>query len=69
MTNKPLTDAPEVIVVDNDIDQVKCDGGTGALGHPLVWYTFDDRDMVECGYCDRCFVRQRSVHEVMRRTA
>lgn len=52
---------PEVITVDNDADEVSCDGGGGALGHPVVWYSFADRqDMVECGYCDRLFVKQRS---------
>src|SRR5690606_19995355 len=30
---------PETIIVDNDADEVCCDGGTGAMGHPAVWYT------------------------------
>jgi len=52
---------PEVITVDNDADEVSCDGGGGALGHPVVWYSFaDGQDMVECKYCDRCFVKKRS---------
>lgn len=51
---------PELIVVDNDADEVSCDGGGGALGHPVVWYSFDKSDFVECGYCDRAFVKKRS---------
>jgi uncharacterized Zn-finger protein len=35
---------------------VPCDGGGGALGHPLVYLTMGTRDDVECGYCDRKFV-------------
>lgn len=54
MTIKP----PETITVDKDADEVCCDGGSGALGHPVVWYSFDGADMVECGYCDRAFVRK-----------
>lgn len=50
---------PEVITVDNDTDEISCDGGGGALGHPVVWYSFDHQDMVECKYCDRCFVKKR----------
>lgn len=50
--------APEVIEVPADADEVRCDGGNGALGHPLVWYTFDGRDRVECGYCDRLFLKK-----------
>ena len=49
--------APEVIEVPSNTDEVRCDGGGGPLGHPLVWYTFDGRDRVECGYCDRLFLK------------
>lgn len=51
--------APEMIVVADDSDEVSCDGG-GALGHPKVWYSFDNQDKVECRYCDRLFVKQRA---------
>ena len=52
---------PEIITVDADADQVMCDGGGGVLGHPNVWYTFDRQDKVECGYCDRLFVKERAL--------
>ncbi len=51
-------DPPEVIAVDGR--RVACDGGGGALGHPKVWYELGDEDFVECGYCDRRFVRRGS---------
>lgn len=35
--------------------RVSCNGGGGALGHPVVWYSLDDGE-AECGYCDRRFV-------------
>ena len=35
--------------------RVKCDGGGGALGHPLVWLDMGDDDYVICKYCDRVF--------------
>lgn len=60
MSNQP----PEVIPVDNDTDEVSCDGGGGALGHPIVWYTLDRNDWVECGYCDRLFVKKRAKSRV-----
>ena len=56
MTNNP----PELIIIDNDADEVCCDGGNPALGHPAVWYSFDGGDLVECGYCDRAFIKKRS---------
>jgi len=46
--------APEVIAVTSK--KVKCDGGGGALGHPVVYYDMGEDDFVECLYCDRRFV-------------
>ena len=52
-------DAPEIIEVDEDVVTVRCDGGGGALGHPLVYYTFGPgQTVVQCGYCDRRFIRR-----------
>lgn len=61
--HKPMKNNPtplntfETIVVDAHATEVACDGGGGPLGHPLVYYTFDGKDTVECGYCDRVFTR------------
>ena len=52
--NPVPVDPPEVIEVDST--RVACDGGGGALGHPLVYMEMGDSDFVECGYCDRRFV-------------
>ena len=51
---KPSFEEPEVIYVDQR--KVSCNGGGGALGHPIVWYEMGDDDMVECKYCDRRFI-------------
>ena len=48
------TPAPETISVASR--RVKCDGGGGALGHPVVYYDIGEKHYVECGYCDRRFV-------------
>lgn len=55
MTNaKPsATPDPEVIYVSTH--RVACNGGGGALGHPVVWYSLEDGEAV-CGYCDRKFI-------------
>lgn len=45
-------------MVPANADQVKCDGGGGALGHPVVWYSFYGTNSVECGYCDRLFLKE-----------
>lgn len=53
-----VTKAPEVIKVPKSTDQVMCDGGNPALGHPRVYYTFDGKDTITCGYCDREFIKK-----------
>lgn len=52
---------PEVFFVGPDVDGVCCDGGSIVLGHPKVWYTFEDGDRVECGYCDRVFLKKTNI--------
>lgn len=55
MTNpKPADTAPEVILVDDR--RVACDGGGGALGHPMVYYEMGDDEFVVCGYCGRKYI-------------
>lgn len=53
-----ISPEPEVIMIDAAADEVSCDGGGGALGHPKVWYSFDGQESVQCGYCDRLFTKQ-----------
>lgn len=48
---------PEITKVAADAHNVSCDGG-GALGHPKVWYSFEDKDEIICGYCDRLFTKK-----------
>jgi uncharacterized Zn-finger protein len=51
---------PEIISVPHDCDGVRCDGGHPSLGHPAVFYNFAGQAQVECGYCDRVFIREQS---------
>ena len=46
--------APEIRYVD--ARQVACDGDEGPLGHPRVYLKMDERDFVECPYCDRRYI-------------
>ena len=52
---------PEEIVVSTK--RVACDGGGGALGHPLVYMDMGEDGFVECGYCDRRFVLSAHPHD------
>ena len=44
----------EKIFVDSTT--VACDGGGGALGHPLVYLNMEGKGHVVCPYCSREFI-------------
>lgn len=54
-TTPTATPTPDPEIVYTDERRISCDGGGGALGHPIVWYSLDDGE-AECGYCDRKFI-------------
>ena len=54
LTMSQPTDPPETLMVDRQ--DVSCDGGGGALGHPRVYLSLEREGRVECPYCDRLFV-------------
>ncbi|MEM9939480.1 MAG: zinc-finger domain-containing protein [Pseudomonadota bacterium] len=54
MSDAPSPDNPEIIMVESR--KVSCNGGGGALGHPLVFYEMGKDDAVDCMYCDRRFI-------------
>ncbi|MAK59943.1 MAG: hypothetical protein CMK09_03085 [Ponticaulis sp.] len=56
-----LKTAPEIIVTEEH--KVACDGGGGALGHPIVFYEMGDDGYVTCKYCDRLFILKGSAHD------
>lgn len=57
MANEP----PETLHTSQQ--EVSCDGGEGALGHPRVYLHMDDSGQVECPYCDRLFILKRDGQE------
>lgn len=60
MVSNNISPTPRLEDVENDVvmvsgKRVKCDGGGGALGHPVTWLDMGDDDFVICKYCDRVF--------------
>lgn len=47
----------EIVSVPDSTEQARCDGGLGALGHPLVFLPFDGQSVVDCYYCSRRFIK------------
>ena len=60
MVAKNISPKPRLEETENDIvfvsgRRVRCDGGGGALGHPVTWLDMGDENYVICKYCDRVF--------------
>ncbi len=52
--------APSLAASDRHLvttPEVACDGGGGALGHPLVYLAFGKATEIVCPYCSRHYVR------------
>lgn len=43
-------------IIETDKPVVRCDGGGGALGHPVVYLNMGDKSQIDCPYCGRRFV-------------
>ena len=48
----------EIIKVDLDTETICCDGGEDSLGHPAVYFTFDNQNTIICNYCGKTFIRE-----------
>ena len=55
-----MGDDGNVVRVDPDIETICCDGGRDELGHPAVYYTFDQSDKIVCSYCSKMYIRDKN---------
>lgn len=44
---------------------VKCDGGDGVLGHPVIYLNLGKEEKVVCPYCSKFFVKEGISPSVM----
>ena len=49
----------EIIKVDLDTETICCDGGEDSLGHPAVYFTFDQTNKIICSYCGKTYIRDQ----------
>ena len=42
-----------------NIETICCDGGQDGLGHPAVYFAFDELNKVICSYCGKTFIREQ----------
>ena len=48
----------EVIEVDAKTETICCDGGQDSLGHPAVYFTFNQNNKIVCNYCGKIFIKK-----------
>ncbi len=48
----------DIKVVSPDTETISCDGGEDGLGHPTVYYTFNNENRIVCGYCGKIFIKK-----------
>ena len=48
-----------IVKVETDTETICCDGGEDSLGHPAVYFTFDDKNKIVCNYCGKIFVKEK----------
>ena len=41
-------------------NQVKCSGGEGPLGHPAIYLNLSGKESIECPYCSKQFIKNKS---------
>tara|TARA_Y100000590_G_scaffold461596_1_gene623553 strand:+ start:563 stop:739 length:177 start_codon:yes stop_codon:yes gene_type:complete len=58
MKNEPANN--EIIKVDPDKETICCDGGEDSLGHPAVYYSFDQTDSIVCSYCGKEYIKAKN---------
>tara|TARA_B100001996_G_C18354270_1_gene475221 strand:- start:385 stop:546 length:162 start_codon:yes stop_codon:yes gene_type:complete len=49
----------ETIKVEPNVETISCDGGEDSLGHPTVYYTFDEEDKIVCNYCGKTYIKNK----------
>ena len=50
--------AEDIVEVDPNTETISCDGGEDGLGHPAVYYTFNNENKIVCGYCGKIFIKK-----------
>ena len=59
-----MNNEDNTVEVDSDIETICCDGGQDGLGHPAVYYVFNDKNKIICGYCSKIFVKNKDLENI-----
>ena len=55
-----MNDEDNTVKVDPNTETICCDGGQDSLGHPTVYFTFDQSNKIVCSYCSKMYIRDKN---------
>ena len=55
-----MNDEANTVKVDPNTETICCDGGQDSLGHPTVYFTFDQSNKIVCSYCGKIYIRDKN---------
>jgi len=58
----------EIEYIETEKTVVKCDGGGGVLGHPVIYLNLGKENKVVCPYCNKCFVKDSAYSTMGKKT-
>ena len=53
-----MNDEDNSVKVGPDTETICCDGGQDSLGHPAVYYTFNEENKIVCRYFSKTFIKK-----------
>ena len=54
----------EVVKIDPHTETICCDGGQDGLGHPAVYFTFNEENKIVCSYCSKTFIKKMDLEDI-----
>ena len=51
-------DKENIVNIESEIETICCDGGQDSLGHPAVYFTFNQNNKIVCNYCGKIFIKK-----------
>ena len=49
----------EIEKVSSNTETICCEGDQDSLGHPAVYYTFNQSNQIVCGYCGKTYIKEK----------
>ncbi len=59
-----MNNEDNTVKVNPNIETICCDGGQDELGHPAVYFTFNEENKIVCSYCSKTFIKKMDLKDI-----